>query len=198
MTDYIDVNFGTSDYGPGGIGPGVLNPTLPRRSSVRKPIYSGAPCAGETITYIKNGKQYTRRKTCFRRKRSKPESGCLLFKKHIRDLLVTKARGAAPVKGVRSHMKTRNSNNPGEVVQRRTDVRIGKGVIDAIHDLVLTHCDSRFASAVLDATVEAWASTFNATNSRKVHGRSTIRMAHYEAGERSAHRLVHRGAAAAG
>jgi hypothetical protein len=152
------------------------------------------PCTSQMVNYRdkKTGTIRQRRRACFRRKASRPESGCLLYKKDIRDLLVTKARGAAPVKAVISHTKTERSRDPGAIVTRRADVRIGKGVIDAIHDLVLTSCDGKFAVAVLDSTVGAWAAAFDAGTTPKNPGRSTIKMAHFRQGVKLASELLNK------
>lgn len=194
-----DLEFGYTGPTTGGGYPGPYLGTrtigtqtsaADRRYRLPRPQGTGV-CTSQMVPYRrKDGSTGMRRKVCFRRKRSMPDSHCLMTKKAIREALITKARGSAEVRGQKSHTLGPKSKAPGAVVTRNTDVRIGKGVIDAIHKKVLQGCSGVVAHAILDAAVTAWAATFNATKSRKVHGRSTIKLVHVDAGEKSAIELL--------
>lgn len=114
------------------------------------------------------------------RKRSIASSGCLIRLGDVRNELVVRARKAAPVRSVRTHT-VQKGDKAGTTFSRRTDVRIGKGVIDGISGLVKNgHCSGAQAMRVLNSTVSHWASTYQATNTPKVAGRSTIKYAHFQ------------------
>lgn len=77
-----------------------------------------------------------------RTKRKKP--CCLIYRYQIHNALVEKARMIIPTQFKRGKF-------------RQTDIRIGHGVIDAIHGLIYSSpCSSRYANRLMDIIIELW------------------------------------------
>lgn len=83
-------------------------------------------------------------------------SSCLIYRYQIRDALISRARLAIPTREVRTY-RIRSGRRIGQIIVRQTDVRIGRGVIDAIHGLIYSSpCSGRYASRLIDTIIKLW------------------------------------------
>lgn len=113
---------------------------------------------------------------CPRSTRSKASPWAMTTKKDTKDLIRDECRRTSGAQGFKSHTP-KKGNNAGQTITRKQDVRVGKGVVEAMWGLSNNGCNSNVdAKLVLKQLSVIYAACYKATSSRKVAGRTTVNM----------------------